>query len=187
MTYSKPIQMLVDDHQVILSVLDAIDNVIQQDASQTEFPGQFYEQALDFLSTFADKCHHAKEENLLFPLLEARGIPRDRGPIGCMLSEHEEGREHIAAARKALAAAVRGDAQAAETVREEMSAYADLLQQHIQKENEVLFVMGDQRMTPQDKEDLWKKFHCAEHEAVPPGTHEKYLALAQQLHACAAS
>jgi len=183
MEYSKPIQMLVDEHQVIGSVLDAVEQVAREDNSRHVVPREFYEKAIDFFSTFADKCHHAKEEDLLFPALEARGIPREYGPIGCMLHEHEEGRGHVAAARNALPAAAEGDAQARRTLEREMLAYVELLRQHIQKENEVLFIMGDQRMTQQDKDRLWKQFQCSEHGPLPAGSHEKYVALAEELSA----
>ena len=46
----------------------------------------------EFFRLFADQCHHGKEEELLFPLLEQKGIPRTGGPIGVTLHEHEEGR-----------------------------------------------------------------------------------------------
>ncbi|MDM8006827.1 MAG: hemerythrin domain-containing protein [Phycisphaerae bacterium] len=183
MDYSKPMQMLVEEHRVILSVLDAVEEVAREDSSRADMPQEFYEKALDFFSTFADRCHHAKEEDLLFPTLEARGIPREYGPIGCMLHEHEQGRSHLAAARNALPAAAQGNALARATLNSEMLAYVELLRQHIQKENEVLFVMGDQRMTQQDKDRLWKQFQCSEHGDLPAGTHEKYVTLAAELSA----
>jgi len=185
MLYSKPVQMLVDEHEVILSVLDAVETVAQRTGAGGSFAQPFYEKAVDFFATFADQCHHAKEEQHLFPLLAARGIPQQGGPIGCMLSEHELGRQHVAAVRAGLPRAGAGDNAARQTVRQEILAYAELLRQHIMKENEILFVLGDQRMSAQDKNDLWQKFQCAEHSALPPGSHEKYVALAKELRAMA--
>ncbi len=185
MTYSKATQILVDEHDVILSVLDAIETVAAHQDSGVDFPRGFYERAIDFVASFADKCHHAKEEGHLFPVLEARGIARQRGPIGCMLKEHEEGRAHVAAMRAALPRAAAGDARAREEVQQQALAYVALLREHIAKENQVLFVLGDQFMTAGDKEALWHKFQCAEHSALPPGAHEKYIALARELRAAA--
>ena len=179
MTYSKPNQILVDEHEVISSVLDAVETVARQQSDT--FPQEFFEKAFDFFPTFADKCHHAKEETHLFPLLKERGIPQEGGPIGCMLSDHEQGRAHVAAVCKALRLSGQGDQQAREVVRSEALAYVTLLRQHIDKENHVLFPAGDQNMTTEDKADLWQKFQCAEHEVLPPGTHEKYVALAKEL------
>lgn len=178
MHYSEPMQILVDEHEIILSVLDAVEAMTER--SQSTFPRPFYEKALDFFASFADKCHHAKEEVHLFPLLEARGIPREHGPIGCMLHEHEEGRARLAAVRQALPDAGR-DPKAAQIVRGEMLAYMELLKQHIFKENQVLFPAGDHQLTAADKESLGHKFSCAEHSVLPPGAHQRYLALASEL------
>lgn len=49
---------------------------------------------IDFLKLFADKCHHGKE-GVLFPVLEAAGIPKHDRPIGVMLVEHPAGRGYI--------------------------------------------------------------------------------------------
>ncbi len=185
MTYSKATQILVDEHTVILSVLDAVEAVAGRDDDAAELPRGFYEQACDFFSSFADKCHHAKEEGQLFPVLVDRGLPREHGPVGCMLREHEEGRAHIAAIREALPRAAAGDADARRRVRAEALAYVALLREHIAKENQVLFVLGDQFMTAGDKETLWHKFQCSEHSALPPGAHEKYIALAAELRTIA--
>lgn len=183
MEYSKPTQMLVDEHEVITSVLDAVEAVARRE--NPEFPLAFFEKAFDFFPTFADKCHHAKEEAHLFPLLEARGIPREGGPIACMLGEHDEGRAHVAAVHEALESARKGNEEARATVYREAMAYVALLRQHILKENTILFPAGDQHMNAEDKETLWKKFQCAEHDVLPAGTHEKYMALAEELHAMA--
>lgn len=185
MTYSQAMQILVDEHDVILSVLDAVEKVAWR--RNASFPQEFYEKAFDFFPNFADKCHHAKEEDTLFPLLESRGIPRDGGPIGCMLTEHTEGRRRVAAVREALKRTAAGDVAAREIVRREALAFVDLLRHHIEKENMVLFVAGDQRLTDADKAELLKKFQCGHHSPLPPGAHEKYVALAQELRSFAAA
>ncbi len=177
--YSRPCKVLVEEHEVIISVLDAVERVLQQEDS--EFPQAFFEKAFDFFPTFADKCHHAKEEAHLFPLLEARGVPREGGPIGCMLGEHDQGRAHVAAVREALVQTAKGSRGARKTVHAEASAYVALLRQHIQKENTILYPIGDQYMTAEDKEALWQKFQSAEKDVLPAGTHERYVAVAKEL------
>lgn len=179
MQYSKPVQMLVDEHEVITSVLDAADAVLAGESG--DFPAEFLEKAFDFFVNFADKCHHAKEEGHLFPLMVARGVPQEGGPIGCMLREHEQGRAHVAAVRGAIQRAAQGDVAARELVRREAAGYIALLRQHIFKENNVCFPLGDHAMTTEDKERLLQKFQCSAHGPLPPATHEKYLRLAREL------
>src|SRR3974390_476213 len=83
--------ILRKEHDVILKMLDATDAVgrrlVLSEKGLPDPPGGL----LDFFLLFADLCHHGKEEDLLFPLLEKKGIPRGGGPIGVMLSEHGRG------------------------------------------------------------------------------------------------
>ena len=184
MQYSEPCQLLVDEHEIILWVIEAVEVVAQRPESDV-LAGDFFEKACDFFATFADRCHHGKEEVHLFPMLESRGIPHQGGPIGCMLHEHDEGRAHIRAVRAALESARKGDPAARVTAKLEALAFCDLLRQHIEKENQVLFVIGDRVMSAADKELLLKQFHGAENDRLPPGTYEKYTAIARELRAAA--
>ena len=181
MDYSKPTQFLVDEHAVIVRVLDAVEAVALRDDEPMDV--DFFEKAIEFFARFADQCHHAKEEDLLFPVLEQRGVPRDGGPIGCMLSEHVEGREHIGAIRTGLVGVANGDPAARENVRRHALAYVSLLRQHIQKENEVLFVIADRQLSAEDKDELWTQFEHAEREVLEPGLRQKYEAVADELYA----
>lgn len=184
MRYSTPCQILVDEHDVIVSVIEAVEIMIDR-SECVDLDTDFFEKAFDFFAMFADKCHHGKEEVHLFPLLESRGIPHQGGPVGCMLREHDEGRAHVRAVRDALHSFSRGDHAAQQVVRLEAKALCELLRQHIQKENQILFVVGDQVMSDPDKERLVREFSCAQHDTLPPGTHDRYTSLAAELRRAA--
>jgi hemerythrin-like domain-containing protein len=78
-----------------------------------------------------------------------------------------------------------GEGEARETVRREASAYVALLREHINKENTVLFPAGDYHLTAEDREALVQAFQGAEDGVLPPGTHERYVALAGELRVMA--
>lgn len=61
---------------------------------------------IGFLREFADRCHHDREEGILFPALVNAGIPEQDGPIGVMLAEYVEGRAFIRAMETAVSRAV---------------------------------------------------------------------------------
>lgn len=126
-----PIQELMDEHRIIEKVLAALTTAANQEVSL-----EFYEKAVDFIANFADKCHHGKEEERLFPVLEEKGIPRETGPIGCMCDEHEIGRGHVQRMRELIKG---GDL---EGLRRESLNYVELLRSHILKEDNILFPMG---------------------------------------------
>jgi hemerythrin-like domain-containing protein len=133
--------------------------------------------AVAFFRTFADQCHHGKEEAQLFPAMEAKGFSRNGGPTGVMIHEHEAGRAHV----RAMAAAV--EKQAVAEFIEHARGFIELLRQHIQKEDHCLFAMADQAFSPADQEQLLAAFDKVEHEHMGAGTHEKFLKLADDLAA----
>jgi hemerythrin-like domain-containing protein len=184
MNPTDPIEILQSEHRVIERVLEAIETVLAC-SGERPFSREFFDGALDFITNFADRWHHCKEEDRLFPMLEESGVPRHGGPIGCMLSEHEIGRAHVAAIRGKLDAADRGDADAIVTVYREAAGYCGLLREHIQKEDLVLFRMARQVLSPDDTRTLETQFAEAERaQAGRPGP-DHYKALADRLLAAA--
>ena len=105
----KPTEELVHEHQVITLVLNAVTLEAGRLRNAGKIDPGLVEKMLDFFRNFTDGCHHAKEEKHLFPLLERRGMPRDRGPVGVMLAEHDEGRRLVSNIGGVLPAAARGD------------------------------------------------------------------------------
>ena len=91
----KPTEILSGEHRVIEQVLTCLERIAEQCAAEGRLDRTSAEQALEFFRNFADRCHHGKEEVHLFPALEAKGFPRDGGPTGVMLHEHDQGRAHV--------------------------------------------------------------------------------------------
>jgi hemerythrin-like domain-containing protein len=140
------------------------------------------ERLLDFFRTFADKCHHGKEEALLFPALEQSGITRQGGPIGVMLAEHDVGRGHIREMAQAIVMLKQGANQpAAEIFGQHARAYVAMLKQHIFKEDNVLFVMAENRLSAAQKQSLLREFERVEKEIIGEGRHETYHQLLENL------
>ncbi len=138
-----PTTVLREEHQVILKVLDALERVLAKGSAVGTQNVETLAKYASFFRLFADACHHSKEEDLLFPELEARGIPREGGPIGVMLAEHEQGRAFVRQMHDALPGARAGEAAALESLVSAGRNFIDLLRQHIEKENNVLFMMAD--------------------------------------------
>ena len=176
-----PIEILKHEHEVILMVLDAAQREAQTLGATATVDAERIRKFLDFFRNFADRCHHAKEENHLFRRMIERGFPSEAGPIAVMLAEHDQGRAHLKAVEESLALASSGDASAAAEVRDHLIGYAELLRQHIDKENNVLYVMADQILAEQDQSDLSEAFDRVEAEEMGEGTHEKFHRLAHEL------
>ncbi|HPA73070.1 MAG TPA: hemerythrin domain-containing protein [Spirochaetota bacterium] len=177
----KPIDILKEEHELILVMLRVLDAACSKiEAGESPDIARLYS-IIDFIRNFADKCHHAKEENLLFPALEKAGIPREGGPVGVMLHEHVLGREYVRGMDEALGKMKAGDAKAAVHFIENARGYVTLLNAHINKENNALFMMAEQRLGPAEEKALMEGFERVEREEIGEGVHEKYHALLHEL------
>lgn len=176
----KPTEILSDEHRVIERVLDALQRLTAVPVNPLL---EQWRKALDFFRHFADQCHHFKEEKVLFPALEEHGIPREGGPIGMMLAEHEEGRGHVRSMIDAVEQVAKGNGAASTTLLDHARAYVTLLREHIQKEDDILFRMADEVIPEEEQRRILKDFENHEAEEMGAGAHEKYLGIAHELEA----
>ena len=91
----KPTEDLIHEHNAIKVMLNIMQKIAENIRNDKEFDIKDVEKIVDFLKTFADKCHHGKEENALFPALVGAGVPKENGVVGVMLYEHTVGRGYI--------------------------------------------------------------------------------------------
>jgi hemerythrin-like domain-containing protein len=176
----KPTEILSDEHRVIERVLNALHRLTAVPVNPSL---EQWRKALEFLRNFADQCHHFKEEKILFPALEEHGIPREGGPIGMMLAEHEEGRAHVRSMIDAVEQVAKGNGAASTTLLDHARAYVTLLREHIQKEDDILFRMADEVIPEDEQRRILKDFENHEAEEMGAGAHEKYLSIARELEA----
>jgi hemerythrin-like domain-containing protein len=171
----------MQEHRVIEQVLDCLDIMAQRAKTTNELDVESAIQAIDFLTNFADRCHHGKEEGCLFPLLEEKGFSRAQGPTGVMICEHEEGRRLIHNIAISASAVAAGSVESIGKFAAHAKAYSQLLREHIHKEDHCLFRMADKVLNEQDQLRLLKSFAEVEHDDLEPETHEKYLKVAFKL------
>jgi hemerythrin-like domain-containing protein len=174
----KATELLSDEHRVIERVLTVVEKLTQ---TPVESSIENWKKALDFFRYFADQCHHFKEEQVLFPAMEEHGVPREGGPIGMMLMEHEEGRGRVRSMLAALTLAEARNEAAKDTLLENAKAYLRLLREHIQKEDEILFRIADDVIPPDEQKELLRSFEQHEAKEMGTGVHEKYLKLVEEL------
>lgn len=171
------IDILMQEHRVIEKVLSALESAADRLEAGENVPMDFFLKAADFIKNFADGAHHQKEEGILFTSLEANGFPKDADPVSVFMDEHVEGRRltkgMIACAERINA----GDAGARNELIQHARDYVVLLNEHIQKEDNVLFPMADSVLADEHAK-LLKDFHRADEER---GTGEKYLKIAEEL------
>ncbi len=145
---------LENDHVHILRLIE----VMKQMVKSANPDVSHLEEVVDLIRNFADGLHHAKEEKLLFPLMVEKGFSLQQGPIAVMLMDHEQGRMFVRGMIENIRLYKEGEQSARNLIYENMMGYADLLQNHIAKENNILFRMADNAFTAENQQTLLDQF-----------------------------
>jgi hemerythrin-like domain-containing protein len=177
----KPTEDLINEHNAIRTMLGIMSKIAENINEGKAADTDDVEKIIGFLKTFADKCHHGKEETALFPALVEAGIPKENGPVGVMLSEHVTGRGYIKDMELSNSDVKAGKPETAGLLAGSMLNYVNLLQNHIQKEENILFRMADRVLSAQVQDDIYRQFEHIEEEVVGHGIHEQFHELLHQL------
>jgi hemerythrin-like domain-containing protein len=177
----KATQQLRDEHDGVTVMLSILGQVCKQLEETGKLNEEHFRGILEFLKGFVDKCHHGKEEILLFPALIAHGVP-EQAPIAILLHEHEVGRDFINIMSTAFAGYIAGDISSAADIVQNARGYIALLRKHMEKENNVLFVMADDLLSEERQDELFEGFEMIEKERIGVGKHEEFHGLLGKLN-----
>ena len=168
---------LENDHVYILQLTDIMVRMTKAQANDVNS----LKSVVNIIRNYADGLHHKKEEDLLFPLFEQRNAGGHCGPVGVMLMEHEQGREYVKGMVENIELFEHGNEEALHTVHQNMLGYAELLQNHIYKENNILFRMADDIFSEDDQNILLDKFGKIESSAEDGQKMEDFVAAIDKL------
>ncbi len=180
MIFMKAIEILVDEHDYILKMIEVAEKILQTD-DYTTVNINHVEKIVDFIKNFADKYHHLKEEDILFMEMEKFGMPRDGGPIGMMLHEHNLGRDYIKSAEVGIELFKQGDIGAFIQIQENLLNYGTLLTQHIGKENNILYPMAERMLPGGIGDDMTSQFEQINVNTPNNEYHDKYIKMVEEL------
>lgn len=169
----KPTEILMAEHRIIEKVLARVAKACDK-ADAGSFDAEEFAVSLSFFREFADKRHHGKEEDKLFPAMNRHGMPMDSGPLACMLSEHDLGRSLLKTVSDELPGSRRGDAAAQKKVVGSCREYVAFLTDHIYKEDNILFKMAEQVLPAPVQAELEREFVAFDEQGI--GEKEKSAA-----------
>ena len=101
----------------------------------------FIETAVDFIKTYADRCHHGKEEDILFRELKGKNVSDEHKQIMDQLVEdHKWGRKTTARLVEANESYRKGDESSLSTITECMRLLVEFYPKHIEIEDKRFFI-----------------------------------------------
>jgi len=170
--------MLRQDHHTIRGALEFAERITAKMSRAQEVAPQHVAPFMDFIRFFVEQCHHREEEEILFPLLEEKGI---HGPVGVMLMEHA--RSRVLIEEMTTAASEGALPMSPDSARRWTRAawnYSDLYE-HFHKEEEKLFKMADHVLSAKEQAAVAQAFKRFENKELGLGQHERLRATMAEL------
>jgi len=146
--YSPPMKKMVEEHVLIKRWLALLPKVINNLDLESEEGLQLINNGMDFIRNFADKYHHAKEEDETFKYFD-----ENFDMIKVIRNDHVRVRGHV----KAMLQAIENKDKI--TLAEHLTSYGQILPEHIKKEDEILFPWMDRNLTTNQVGQLFSRFN----------------------------
>jgi hemerythrin-like domain-containing protein len=151
-------QVMEAEHRNIETVVKALGNIAVAIEKGQPTDVTLLKTAVQFFRVYADKLHHGKEEALFFPMLVKRGVPPQGCPIGGLNSEHKKGRALVGSLEEWIASYEQKKPGAQDNLVRTLRGIVDLYQNHIWKEDAMVFPMANKVLTEADQKELSEKF-----------------------------
>lgn len=171
-------QVMVEEHKLILRMVALLEKNTELLEKGRFRDWDFFLVAVDFVRHYADRFHHAKEEDVLFKALVDNGMPAQHSPVAAMLMAHDQGRDHVCAMEEAARRALEGEVGQAAIIIEQARGYIAMIRDHIDKEDTILYPLAE-RVLPQEMRPAMVEAYQQAAE-VAPGLEERYLRLVEE-------
>jgi hemerythrin-like domain-containing protein len=179
----KATEQLKKEHRAVMTTLKILDKICHKLEAGEQVETAHLEELVDFFRTFVDRCHHIKEEEMLFVAMKGTMDRSDGDRIGALVKDHVSGRNFIRDLARAIEDFKAGNDGAAREVVRHAHNYSTLLTQHIDIEDNVLYPMANERLSAKTQEELFRDFERLEEEEIGPGKHEEYHRMIDRLKA----
>ena len=153
------IDLLINEHKYVSRMLVVIRKVCFNLMENNEIDYDDFDKIISFVKNFADGHHHQKEEIFLFnKMVEHLGETGKNVITHGMLVEHDLGRSYIRNLTDALKKHKNGDNEAKLDIIANAISYATLLENHINKEDNVIFNFAKRGLSKDIIEIIDKEF-----------------------------
>jgi len=154
-----PIGVLMVEHRLIERMVDLLQTHLEKIGQGMKADLIFIDGAIDFAKTYADLCHHGKEERILFEKLAMkRLLPEHKKLMDELVLEHIQNRKIITNLEMARETYVKGDSNAVEPVLIICKSLAQFYPEHIRKEEKDFFTASMEYFSKREQGEMVKKF-----------------------------
>lgn len=161
----------------VLFLLEKAANYLDKDQPISQ---EAFNEILEIIRNFSDKCHQEKEDKILFPLLKDKVDRKKKDFLGRLLMEHVTSRDKIRDLSESLNNIYQGK-KAKKRITKIAYAYIKHTKKHIQTEEKILLPWANKILTDDDQIMIKNKFEDLERNDIETGVHEKYITKIEEL------
>jgi hemerythrin-like domain-containing protein len=148
------------EHRLIERMIALMEQEIQSAETSKRVDPRFIDTAAQFIRTYADRCHHGKEEDILFRELRKKPLSDEHARIlDELVEEHQWGRETTAALVDANERYASGDSGALSEILDGTSRLVTFYPKHIEKEDKHFFLPAMKYFSEDEKQAMLKEGH----------------------------
>jgi hemerythrin-like domain-containing protein len=138
----------------------------------------FIDSAVDFIRTYADRCHHGKEEGILFRNLGRKPLSTEHKKVMAeLVTEHAFGRNTTARLAQAGTRYAEGRLDALNIISGHVLTLVEFYPRHIEKEDRRFFVPAMEYFTPAEQQAMLAEMYEFDRGLI----HERYEAVVAAL------
>jgi len=171
-----PVGPLMIEHRLIERMIKIMKANLENIKKDGRVDSVFVDTAVDFIRTYADRCHHGKEEDILFRDLTKKNISAEHKRIMAeLIEEHKMGRNSV---RKLIEAKVEyagGNKNALERIVSNMEILVKFYPKHIEKEDKHFFIPCMDYFTDAEKEAMLNEMYEFDRNMI----HKKYAGMVE--------
>lgn len=171
-----PIGLLMREHRLIEEMVAGVRLELSREREQRSVSFPFLEVAIDFFRSYADRCHHGKEEGILFRDIAKKAVSSEQSQVMReLIQEHMYARQTVRELEAAKVAFAQGNAESLGEIQSALERLAEFYPQHIAKEDKQFFFPVMACFTPQEQEHMMQEFYDFDKQLI----HEKYQAVVE--------
>ena len=155
-----PIGPLMIEHRLIERMIRLLRQQLEKVGGQKKADPVFIDMAVDFIRNYADRCHHGKEEDILFRDLAKKGLSDEHRTImDELLEEHVRARKATRSLLEAKERYLKGNPEALRDIVDAITWLVNFYPIHIQKEDRQFFMPVMSYFSKQEQDAMLQEFY----------------------------
>jgi hemerythrin-like domain-containing protein len=173
-----PIDALMQEHRLIERMIAQMRKELVSMKSKQDVNSTFIDVAVDFIRVYADRCHHGKEEGVLFRELSGKQMsPQQSEMMRDLINEHVYARKTTANLDEAKERYLKGNEDARNDVWKLLNDLVEFYPKHIEKEDKRFFYPSMDYFSPQEQDTMLNEFRDFDRKII----HEHYTKVLDEL------